>query len=100
MAYFQSRFSITIILIFFYIYNFSEREAEGTIAEKESLTNPTIETEEGAFQSNQMSATVEAQSSANTESSRADQNDQHQVNCTKTRSGRISKPPERFSYVK
>ena len=107
MMCFQSQFSISIIRVYVY----AEREAEETIVERESLTNPAIETEEGTLQSNHRDlnltpSTAEAQSSANTESSRADQNDQndqHQVkssNCTKTRSGRISKPPERFSYGK
>ena len=101
---FQSQFSISII----HVYDYAGREAEGTIVERESLINPTIETEEDTLHTDHrdlvlMPTTAEAQSSENTVSSQADQIDQHQIknsNFTKTRSGRISKPPERFSYGK
>ena len=84
-----------------------EREAGETVEKESSIRSYMVQTEDGMFRRNRrdlilMPNTAEAQPSANTENRRADQSDQHQVESpsrtddTKTRSGRVSKPPDRL----
>ena len=84
-----------------------EREAGGTVEKESNTRSYTVRTGDGMLRRNRrnlilMSNTTEAQQSTNTESSLADQSDQNQVenpsptDGTKTRSGRVSKPPDRL----
>ena len=84
-----------------------EREAGGTVEKESSSRSYTVQTEDGTLRRNRrdiilMPNTAEAQPNTNTESSLADQRDQRQVESpsltdgTKTRSGRVSKPPDRL----
>ena len=86
-----------------HIRNYSEVETEEAVLERESST--AIETEEGILRRDHGNEVLvpnakEPQSITTTKSCPADQNEQDQVISpmyTKTRSGRISKPPDRFS---
>ena len=81
-----------------------EREAGGTVEKESSTRSYTVQTEDGTLRRNRRDLilvpnTAEAQPSTNTESSLADQPQVESPSATdgtKTRSGRVSKPPDRL----